>query len=101
MKNNIVPIIRQDGLTIFEDENDPVLNAIRRRGTRQQVILAVAFRRAQQVALNYSAKYAPDLYDSVKQAVDHKALPLTPGVVTMLPARQEEPVRLGEAVVVS
>lgn len=107
MKNNIVPIVRRDGLTIFEDANDPVLNEIRRHGTRRQVILAVALRRFQQVALNYSAKWAPDLYDSLKQAVDHKALPLTDGVLAMLPRtaeapdRQEEPLRLGEAVIVT
>ncbi len=101
MKNNIVPIIRPDGLTIFEDENDPALNAIRKRGTRQQVILTVAFRRAQQIALGYSTKYAPDVYDEILRAVDNKALPLTPGVVSMLPIqRQEKPVELVEAVVV-
>ncbi len=102
MKNNIVPIVRQDGLTIFEDENDPTLNAIRRRGTRQQVILAVAFRRFQQIALGYSAKWAPDLYDQLRRAVDHKALPVTDEVVSMLPIHQQEKsVELGEAVVVS
>lgn len=85
MKNDIVPIVRRDGLTIFEDENDPVLNAIRKRGTRRQVILAVAFRRAQQIALNYSAKYAPDIYDEIRRSVENKALPLTPGVLAMLP----------------
>lgn len=108
MKNAIVPIVRQDGLTIFEDENDPVLNEIRRHGTRRQVILAVALRRMQQICLGYSAKYAPDLYDDLKRAVDHKALPLTDGVLAMLPRMSEaaplgggKPVELAEGVVVS
>ncbi len=108
MKNDIVPIVRHDGLTIFEDANDPVLNSIRRRGDRRQVVLAVAFRRAQQIALNYAAKYAPDIYAEILRSVDNKMLPVTPGVVAMLPRTAEaapigrgKPVELAEAVLVS
>lgn len=55
-----VPEIRDDGLTVFCD-GDEMLDTIRRRGTKKQVIAAVAMRRAQEIAFNYARKYAPEL----------------------------------------
>ena len=55
-----VSSIRRDGMTVFYD-GDEILDEIRRRGTKKQVIVAVALRRAQEIAFNYARKYAPEL----------------------------------------
>ncbi|MBI4178969.1 hypothetical protein HY522_06085 [bacterium] len=78
--------IREDGLAIFEDANDPILNEIRRAADRKSVILAVAIRRAQQIALGYAAKYAPDIYTEVEAKV-RSVLPASDGVLPALPER--------------
>lgn len=74
----IAPFVRNDGLVIFEDADDAALNRIRRRGTRRQVILAVAVRRCQQVARAYAKKYAPDLLAEIRAAVECRALEMGP-----------------------
>ena len=51
---------RNDGFTIFLD-GDKELDRIRKTGTREEVIQAVAMKRAQQIARNYARKYAPDI----------------------------------------
>lgn len=78
--------VRKDGLTIFEDVNDPILNEIRRTADRKSVILAVAIRRAQQIALGYAARYAPDLFAEIAESVRH-ALPAGEDVLPALPEK--------------
>jgi len=63
-----VPEVRDDGLMIFCD-GDRALNEVRKSGTREQVILTVALRRAQEIAINYARKYAPDLLTSITHKV--------------------------------
>lgn len=48
-----IKAIRPDGLPVFLD-GDPVLDQIREHGTIEEVIMAVAIRRAQQIALDYA-----------------------------------------------
>ena len=51
---------RDDGLVVFLD-GDEVLDKIRKQGTKREVIMAVAMRRAQQIAQNYAREYCPEL----------------------------------------
>lgn len=54
-------INRQDSLPVFLD-GDTELDAIRQsEPDRRKVIVAVALRRAQQIALNYCKRHAPEL----------------------------------------
>ena len=59
-RGNIVEVIRKDGLKVFLD-GDIELDNIRKRGSKKEVIMAVALRRAQQIVRNYASKYAPEL----------------------------------------
>jgi hypothetical protein len=74
---------RPDGLAIFLDVVDPWLDNIRATADRETVIMAVALRRAQQIAINYSVRYAPDLVEKTKQNVA-KLLPPEAGPVPSL-----------------
>lgn len=66
-----VEAVRSDGLRIFLD-GDPVLDMVRINAIdRKAVILAVAYRRAQQIAVNYAAKHAPDLVEDIKRAAGY------------------------------
>jgi len=58
--------VRNDGFTVFYD-GDKQLDKIRRYGTKKQVIIAVALRRCQQIAMNYAMKYAPELLEEFKK----------------------------------
>lgn len=52
---------RADGLTIFLD-GDLELNRIRlEEQDKRKVIIAVAIKRAEQIAINYAKRYAPEL----------------------------------------
>ena len=51
---------RADGLQVFFD-GDAVLDRIKRTADKRTVIVAVALRRAQQIARNYARKYAPEI----------------------------------------
>jgi len=62
-----------DGFTVFPD-SDKELNEIRKTGTREEIIVAVATRRAQQIAINYATKYAPDLVEGLKIAISKNEL---------------------------
>jgi len=70
-----VPEIRDDGLTVFCD-GDEMLDDIRRHGTKQQVITAVAMRRAQEIAFNYARKYAPELLSELTSSAKSSPLGL-------------------------
>ena len=63
--------IRNDGLQVFLDgKEDPELDRIRLEvQDKRVVILAVALRRFQQIALNYTRMYAPDVYADIQKAV--------------------------------
>src|SRR3990167_10458758 len=64
---NCKPYIRNDGLPIWEDKKDDELNAIRRYAhDKKVVILAVALRRAQQIAINYANKHAPEVEEEIR-----------------------------------
>ena len=57
--------VRADGLRVFLD-GDRALDYIRlNERDPRKVILAVAIRRAQQVACNYTSKHAPELYQDI------------------------------------
>ena len=63
--------VRPDGLKIFLD-GDRALDAVRVRAKDPRlVILAVSFRRAQQIAIGYCRKHAPDLLTDIMKAVDY------------------------------
>lgn len=59
---------RPDGLVIFCDGDKP-LDEIRRSGSKQEVIIAVALRRAQEIAINYTRKYAPELLTQIENSI--------------------------------
>jgi len=59
---------RPDGLVVFLDD-DEELNQIRLHGTPEEVIRAVAIRRAKDVAKSYIRKYAPHLVIKNRQAL--------------------------------
>ena len=66
-----IEAIRPDGLRIFLD-GDPTLDMVRVNAIdRKLVILAVAYRRAQQIACNYARRYAPDLLPQIEKAVGY------------------------------
>ena len=65
IQGKIVKYTREDGLAIFLD-GDKELDYIRTHCDKKTVIMAVAVRRAQQIARNYAMKYAEDLADSFK-----------------------------------
>jgi len=69
--------IRPDGLPIFFDQGDHQLNSIRMNGTKEEVIMAVAMRRAHQIAIDYTAKYAPELLQKIIENINKSALPLS------------------------
>ena len=59
-QGKILQYCRPDGFTVFFD-GDAELDAIRETADKRAVIVAVACRRAQQIARNYARKYAPEL----------------------------------------
>lgn len=63
--------IRKDGLKIFPDR-DLILNKIRNKASKKEVILAVALRRMQQIAMSYTKKYAPELMQEISTALQIK-----------------------------
>lgn len=72
--NNIMTIgkVRNDGLRVFFDD-DVELNKIRlTEPDRRKVILAVAIRRAQQIAVNYAKRHAPDLVAEIEKLITRK-----------------------------
>lgn len=65
--------VRADGLRIFLD-GDPVLDKVRTNAKDPRVvILAVAYRRAQQIACNYASKHAPSLLEDIRKIVQFKS----------------------------
>lgn len=62
-------MVRSDGLKVFMDADDPVLNQIRRTRPAAEVIVAVAIRRAQQIALNYARTHHPELEPLIESMV--------------------------------
>jgi len=88
------PFYRKDGLAVFPDEGDAALNKIRECGTREEVIKAVAIRRAQQIALNYAARHAPDLYRKIWKAMNRKELPITAEILMPMPSPRPKVERL-------
>ena len=62
-------VTRKDGLKVFLD-GDIHLDEVRlNEPDRRKVILAVAIRRAQQIAMNYAERYAPDVKSDILLAV--------------------------------
>lgn len=62
---------RKDGLVVFPD-GDEQLDMIRLcEKDRRKVILSVAFRRFQQIAMNYASKYAPDIKSEINLIVNN------------------------------
>jgi len=62
MEGKIVQYRRKDGFTVFLN-GDKILDEIRLKMPKEIVIVAVAIRRAQQIARNYARKYAPELLE--------------------------------------
>ena len=59
-------VVRADGLKVFLDKNDEELNQIRlNEPDARKVILAIALRRAQQIACSYARKHAPELVQDI------------------------------------
>lgn len=67
----ITPFKRKDGLVVFLDGNKK-LDHIRKYGDKKSVIIAVALYRAQQIALNYARKYAPELISQGQISVQRR-----------------------------
>jgi len=59
-EGKIVKYVRSDGFPVFLD-GDKELDSIRIHCKKSDVIKAVAIRRCQQIARNYSLQYAPEL----------------------------------------
>lgn len=63
-------ITREDGLTVFLDDNEALNEYKATEPDKAKVILLVAMRTALIVASNYCKKYAPDARDEVMRRFD-------------------------------
>lgn len=74
-----IAVQREDGLAVFPDGDEKLDDIRLNHKDRRSVILAVALRRFQQIAIGYAKKHAPDLETEITELVSSTEMKLVDG----------------------